>query len=85
MLFLALYQGRAANKFGLLTGQIVAVDNPQLVSLAVLSAVVLVALLVMWRPLLFSPPSTPTSPPRGGVPVACCRRCSCSSSGSPSR
>ena len=31
VLFLALYPGRAANKFGLLTGQIVAVDDPQLV------------------------------------------------------
>ena len=30
VLFLALYPGRAANKFGLLTGQIVAVDDPQL-------------------------------------------------------
>ena len=28
VLFLSLYQGRAANKFGLLTGQIVAVDTP---------------------------------------------------------
>ena len=27
ILFLALYEGRAANKFGLLTGQIVAVDD----------------------------------------------------------
>ncbi len=84
VLFLALYQGRAANKFGLLTGQIVAVDNPQLVSLAVLSAVVLVALLVMWRPLLFASLDADVAAARG-VPVACCRRCSCSSSGSPSR
>ena len=30
VLFLSLYQGRAANKFGLLTGQIVAVDTVQL-------------------------------------------------------
>ena len=30
ILCLALYKGRAANKFGLLTGQIVSVDNPQL-------------------------------------------------------
>ncbi len=68
MLFLALYQGRAANKFGLLTGQIVAVDNPQLVSLAVLSAVVLVALLVMWRPLLFASLDADVAAARG-VPV----------------
>ena len=30
VLFLSLYKGRAANKFGLLTGQIVAVDTRQL-------------------------------------------------------
>ena len=29
ILALALYEGRAANKFGLLTGQIIAVDDPQ--------------------------------------------------------
>jgi zinc/manganese transport system permease protein len=68
VLFLALYQGRAANKFGLLTGQIVAVDNPQLVSLVVLSAVVLVALLVMWRPLLFASLDADVAAARG-VPV----------------
>jgi zinc/manganese transport system permease protein len=54
ILFLALYPGRASNKFGLLTGQIVAVDNPQLGSLIAVAAVVLVALVVLWRPLLFA-------------------------------
>ena len=54
ILFLALYQGRSANKFGLLTGQIVSVDNPQLVWLLVISAVVIAALLVIWRPLTFA-------------------------------
>jgi zinc/manganese transport system permease protein len=54
VLFLALYKGRAANKFGLLTGQIVAVDTPRLRWLIVVSAVVVVALAVMWRPLAFS-------------------------------
>ncbi|WP_432562457.1 metal ABC transporter permease [Kineococcus sp. SYSU DK003] len=68
VLFLALYEGRAANKFGLLTGQIVAVDNPQLVSLAVLAAIVLVALLVMWRPLLFASLDPDVAAARG-VPV----------------
>ncbi|WP_432544119.1 metal ABC transporter permease [Kineococcus sp. SYSU DK002] len=68
VLFLALYEGRAANKFGLLTGQIVAVDNPQLVSLAVLSVVVLVALVVMWRPLLFASLDPDVAAARG-VPV----------------
>ena len=54
ILFLALYKGRSANKFGLLTGQIVSVDNPQLLLLLVISAIVVVGLLIMWRPLSFS-------------------------------
>jgi zinc/manganese transport system permease protein len=54
ILCLALYQGRAANKFGLLTGQIVSVDNPQLVWLIAISVVVIVALVVVWRPLSFA-------------------------------
>lgn len=53
ILFLALYPGRSANKFGLLTGQIVAVDFQQLGVLIVTSAIVLVALVVIWRPLAF--------------------------------
>ena len=53
ILALALYPGRSANKFGLLTGQIVSVDDPQLGSLLVIGAIVLVALLLMWRPLTF--------------------------------
>ena len=54
ILALALYQGRAANKFGLLTGQIVAVDNPQLFWLVGISTLVLATLLVIWRPLNFA-------------------------------
>jgi zinc/manganese transport system permease protein len=53
ILALALYPGRSANKFGLLTGQIVSVDDPQLGWLLVIGAVVLLGLLVMWRPLTF--------------------------------
>ena len=54
ILFLALYKGRSANKFGLLTGQIVSVDDPQLGYLLVVSIVVIVALLLIWRPLTFA-------------------------------
>jgi len=54
ILFLALYQGRAANKFGLLTGQIVAVDDSSLVTLTLTCAVVLVLLVAIWRPLMFA-------------------------------
>ncbi|WP_168916678.1 metal ABC transporter permease [Microcella flavibacter] len=53
ILFLALYPGRSGNKFGLLTGQIISVDLPQLGLLMSISAAVLVALLVIWRPLTF--------------------------------
>lgn len=53
ILFLSLYEGRSANKFGLLTGQIVAVDSVQLGVLAVCSLVVIVGLLAIWRPLMF--------------------------------
>ncbi|MDP9883611.1 zinc/manganese transport system permease protein [Sinomonas atrocyanea] len=54
ILFLALYQGRAANKFGLLTGQIVAVDTVQLQLLAVTAAAVIAVLVAVWRPLTFA-------------------------------
>jgi len=53
ILFLALYPGRSANKFGLLTGQVVAVGGDQLWVLIAVSAVVFAALLVIWRPLAF--------------------------------
>ena len=54
ILALALYEGRAANKFGLLTGQIIAVDYPQVFWLIATSLVVVSALLVIWRPLSFA-------------------------------
>ncbi|MGV3733075.1 MAG: metal ABC transporter permease [Microcella sp.] len=53
ILFLALYPGRSGNKFGLLTGQIISVDLPQLGLLIGISIVVLVSLLIVWRPLTF--------------------------------
>jgi zinc/manganese transport system permease protein len=68
VLFLALYKGRAANKFGLLTGQIVAVDTPQTTWLLVTSTVVLIALAVMWRPLAFASADPDVAEARG-VPV----------------
>ncbi|MFF8018737.1 metal ABC transporter permease [Streptomyces sp. NPDC007929] len=68
VLFLALYKGRAANKFGLLTGQIVAVDTPQMSWLLGTSVVVLAALAVMWRPLAFASADPDVAEARG-VPV----------------
>jgi zinc/manganese transport system permease protein len=54
ILFLSLYEGRAANKFGLLTGQIVSVGTVQLQVLAVVAVVVMLALVAIWRPLTFA-------------------------------
>jgi len=53
ILFLALYPGRSANKFGLLTGQIISVDIPQLGLLIGIAILVLVVLMLIWRPLSF--------------------------------
>ncbi|MBV1779616.1 metal ABC transporter permease [Paeniglutamicibacter sp. ABSL32-1] len=69
ILFLALYQGRSANKFGLLTGQIVAVDTVQLGVLAVCSVIVMVALVAMWRPLTFISVDPAVAAARG-IPAA---------------
>ncbi|OIV37660.1 ABC transporter permease [Mangrovactinospora gilvigrisea] len=68
VLFLALYSGRAANKFGLLTGQVVAVDNPQTAWLLGMAAVVLAALAILWRPLMFASVDPEAAEARG-VPV----------------
>lgn len=54
ILALALYPGRAANKFGLLTGQIVTVDDPQVAWLIGISVTVLIAIGIFWRPLVFA-------------------------------
>jgi zinc/manganese transport system permease protein len=54
ILFLALYTGRSANKFGLLTGQIVSVDDPQLLMLVIISLIVIAGLVFVWRPLSFA-------------------------------
>lgn len=68
ILFLALYEGRAANKFGLLTGQIVSVDTVQLQALAGTAVVVMIALAAMWRPLNFASVDPELAEARG-VPV----------------
>jgi zinc/manganese transport system permease protein len=68
VLFLALYKGRAANRFGLLTGQIVAIDTPALSWLIAIAAVVTAALLVIWRPLTFASLDADVAIARG-VPV----------------
>jgi zinc/manganese transport system permease protein len=68
ILFLSLYEGRAANKFGLLTGQIVSVDTVQLQVLAGTAVAVMAALCVIWRPLSFASIDPELAEARG-VPV----------------
>jgi zinc/manganese transport system permease protein len=68
ILFLALYHGRAANKFGLLTGQIVAVDTNGLRTLAITAVLVLAVLAAIWRPLMFASLDEDVAAARG-VPV----------------
>jgi zinc/manganese transport system permease protein len=65
ILCLALYPGRSANKFGLLTGQIVAIDNPQIGALLIISIVVLLGLAVVWRPLMFASVDADVAAARG--------------------
>lgn len=68
ILFLSLYDGRSANRFSLLTGQIVSVSSPDLGWLIGISGVVLVGLLVMWNPLRFDS-LDPESAAARGVPT----------------
>ncbi len=68
VLMIALYPGRAANKFGLLTGSIVAVDSTNLAVLGTVTVVVLAVLAVVYRPLLFASTDPDVAVARG-VPV----------------
>jgi zinc/manganese transport system permease protein len=68
VLFLSLYPGRSANKFGALFGQVVSVGNNQLASLTWTAVVVVGALVAMWRPLTFAS-TDPEAAAARGVPV----------------
>jgi len=68
VLFQSLYTGRTANKFSLLVGQIVGVDSAQVITLAIVGVAVAVALLVIYRPLLFASLDPEMATARG-VPV----------------
>ena len=54
ILALSLYPGRASNKFGLLTGQIVSVTGSSLEWLAGIAILVILVLGFIWRPLQFA-------------------------------
>lgn len=68
VLMLALYSGRASNKFGLLTGSIVSVDSTNLMLLGAIAVLVLGVLVVLYRPLLFASTDPDVALARG-VPV----------------
>nr|WP_211177431.1 metal ABC transporter permease [Pseudonocardia acidicola] len=68
VLLLALYSGRASNKFGLLTGSIVSVDSTNLWVLGVVAVLVIAVLAVLYRPLLFASTDPDVALARG-VPV----------------
>ena len=68
VLFLSLYKGRSSNKFGLLTGQIVAVDTTELSTLVVVAIFVAVCLGIIWRPLFFASVDPEVAKARG-VPM----------------
>jgi len=68
ILALALYPGRSSNKFGLLTGQVVAIDHDRLEILVAISIVVVVGLMIVWRPLFFASVDPDVAMARG-VPV----------------
>lgn len=54
VLFLSLYQGRSSNKFGLLTGQIVAVTPADLQAMLVVAGIVLLVMAIFGRRMFFS-------------------------------
>ena len=82
VLLLALHEGRASNKFGLLTGSIVSVDTTNLWLLGLVTVLVLGTLAVVYRPLLFASADPEVAAARG-VPIRRCPRCSRCSSRSP--
>ena len=67
-LFLSLYPGRTANKFGLLIGQIAALNAGHLVAVVVTTVVVLAGLVLIWRPLTFASTDPDLAAARG-VPL----------------
>jgi zinc/manganese transport system permease protein len=68
VLMLALYEGRASNKFGLLIGSVVAVDTANIAVLGAVAVIVVGALSVLYRPLLFASTDPDVAIARG-VPV----------------
>ncbi|WP_448852792.1 metal ABC transporter permease [Corynebacterium sp. 335C] len=68
VLFIHLYPGRTSTAFALLTGQIVGLSDQSVVLLAVIAAVVVSVILLLWRPLVFAS-ADPVMAAAAGVPV----------------
>jgi len=68
VLMLSLYDGRASNKFGLLTGSIVAVDSANVIRLGIVAVLVIGTLTLLYRQLLFASTDPDVALARG-VPV----------------
>jgi zinc/manganese transport system permease protein len=68
VLLLWLYPGRASNKFGILVGQVVAIEPTDLTALLIAAVVVLIVLSLIYRPLLFASVDPGVAVARG-VPI----------------
>lgn len=68
VLFIYLYPGRTSEAYALLTGQIVGVSGASLGILALMAVLVVGAVAVLWRPLLFATVD-PVMAAASGVPV----------------
>lgn len=68
VLFIHLYPGNSSTAFSLLTGQIVAVSTQSTWLLAAVAVIVVAAVLVFWRPMLFAS-ADPIMAQAAGVPV----------------
>lgn len=68
VLFIHLYPGRSGSSFSLLTGQIVGVSEHGIAQMAVVAAIIIGALVALYRPLVFSSADPEVAAARG-VPV----------------
>lgn len=69
VLLLWYYPGRTSNKFGILVGQIVAIEPTDLTALLIASGIVLLVLALVYRPLFFAS-ADPVVAAAKGVPVS---------------
>jgi zinc/manganese transport system permease protein len=65
ILAISLYEGRAATKFGLLTGSIVSLRDDKANTLFLIAALILITLLIFWRRLLFASIDSAVAAARG--------------------